>query len=78
MRFVIRKGSLTSNAFLTANHRWGCIAKALTFPGSTKGVNRACDVAESITGNYGIFTVGEARRMVKEGRFSRVGARTSP
>lgn len=77
MRFVIRKGSLITNLFLTPGHRWGGIDKALMFSGPTAGVNRACDVAEGITRNYGIFTLAEGRSMVRQGRFSRVGAKAS-
>jgi hypothetical protein len=31
MRFVIRKGSLFDNLFLTASHRWGRLDKAKIF-----------------------------------------------
>ena len=75
MRFVIRKGSPTRNLFLTRYHRWGRLDKALTFPGSTAGVNRACDLAEGFTRNYGIFTLQDARQMVRGGRFSDVGTK---
>jgi len=73
MRFVIRRGSLTKNLFLTPNHRWGHLDKALTFSGSTAGVSLACEVAESITRNFGIFTLSHARNMVRSGRVTKVG-----
>ena len=61
MRFVIRKGSLFDNLFLTASHRWGRLDKAKTFT-----ERQADQVAERLaTNNYGIFDLGHAKCMVK-------------
>ena len=60
MRFVIRKGSLFDNLFLTASHRWGRLDKAKTF-----SERQADQVADTLaTTNYGIFDLGHARHMV--------------
>lgn len=61
MRFVIRKGSLIDNLFLTASHRWGRLDKAKTF---TK--RQADQVADTLaTRNYGIFGLGHAKHMIE-------------
>ena len=61
MRFVIRKGSLFDNLFLTASHRWGRLDKAKTFT-----ERQADQVADTLaTANYGIFDLGHAKHMVK-------------
>ena len=61
MRFVIRKGSLFDNLFLTAWHRWGRLDKAKTFT-----ERQADQVAGGLaTNNYGIFDLGHAKHMVK-------------
>jgi hypothetical protein len=61
MRFVIRKGSLFDNLFLTASHRWGRLDKAKTFT-----ERQADQVAETLaTHNFGIFDLGHAKHMVK-------------
>jgi len=60
MRFVIRKGSLFDNLFLTVSHRWGRLDKAKTFT-----ERQADHVAGTLaTHNYGIFDLGHARHMV--------------
>ena len=62
MRYVIRKGSLSDNLFLTASHRWGRLEKAETFT-----QRQAERVAEALaTYNYGIFDLAHARDMVRE------------
>jgi hypothetical protein len=60
MRYVIRKGSLFDNLFLTASHHWGRLEKAKTFT-----ERQADQVAGTLaTNNYGIFDLGHARHMV--------------
>lgn len=61
MRYVIRKGSLFGNLFLTASHRWGPLDKAKTFT-----ERQADHVSAALsTNNYGIFDLGRAKQMVK-------------
>lgn len=61
MRFVIRKGGLFDNLFLTASHRWGRLDKAKTF-----AERQADQVAGRLaTDNYGIFDLSHAKHMVK-------------
>jgi len=61
MRFVIRKGSLFDNLFLTASHHWGRLEKAKTFT-----ERQADQVAGTlVTNNYGIFDLSHAKDMVK-------------
>jgi len=64
MRFVIRKGSLFDNLFLTPSHRWSRLEKARTFT-----EQQAAKAATAlVTRNYGIFDLGHARHMVKNER----------
>ena len=61
MRFVIRKGSLLENLFLTASHRWGRLDKVKTFT-----ERQAYQVAGTLTANnYGIFDLAHAKAMVR-------------
>ena len=61
MRFVIRKGGLLENLFLTASHRWGRLDKAKTFT-----ERQAYQVAGTLaTNNYGIFDLAHAKTMVR-------------
>jgi len=65
MRYVIRKGSLRENLFLTAGHRWGSLDKARTFTEKQVG-----EVADRLCAkNFGIFDLSHARNMVESGRF---------
>jgi len=61
MRYVIRKGNLFDNLFLTASHRWGRLEKAETFT-----EKQADQVAGKLaTHNYGIFDLAHATDMVR-------------
>lgn len=61
MRYVIRKGSLFDNLFLTVSHRWGRLEKAKTFT-----ERQADQVADTLaTHNFGIFDLGHVKHMVK-------------
>jgi hypothetical protein len=61
MRFVIRKGGLSGNLFLTPSRRWGRLEKARTF--TEKQVHEATDALA--TNNYGIFDLGHAKQMAR-------------
>ena len=61
MKFVLRKGSLFDNLFLTASRRWGRLDKAKTFT-----QKQAEKTAESLsTQNFGIFDLAHAKQMVQ-------------
>lgn len=64
MRFVIRKGGLFDNLFLTASHRWGRLDKARTF--TERQADRVS--GKLATRNYGIFDLGHARDLVRNER----------
>ena len=61
MRFVIRKGGLLDNLFLTASHRWGRLDKAKTF--TERQADRVS--GKLATRNYGIFDLAHARDLVR-------------
>jgi hypothetical protein len=65
MRYVIRKGSLCTNLFLTPAHRWGRLAKARIFTEMQVG-----KVADKLSArNFGVFDLSHARNMVASGYF---------
>ena len=50
MRFVIRKGSLFDNLFLTASHRWGRLDKAKTFAGAASSSGSPAGITTAPSG----------------------------
>lgn len=63
MKYVIRKGSLKKDLFLTASRRWGRYEKAQRFV-----LAEAEAVGENLShNNWGIFPVGRSAKCCPDG-----------